>query len=247
MCMFTGPIELVADTKIFAARHGPRQALAYQMRVAARAPVAMVLPIPAVDADVAFVDLSGCADFFARIDAAMPDDELLGTDSMGDDDDAGAVLAVTRVGSFEASLVPRREEFLRLDRRFRLPDTVWLALPPYVGWSFAVFQLAADASTVHPMALTFRSRLADDAVFFPTVHVHDGDVAPVAGFDHGLYLQGQPGRADGALPWLRSRLRADLAFAGALDVVAPLVLPGAFLRRAHLHGQLPNVDVVVSV
>ena len=42
--------------------------------------------------------------------------------------------------------------------------------------------------TVHPMAFEFPRR-APAALFFPTVHIHDGEVHETAMFDHRLYCQ----------------------------------------------------------
>jgi hypothetical protein len=50
---------------------------------------------------------------------------------------------------------------------------------------------------IHPMALSFRTRNST-ALFFPTAHVHDGSVHPVAQFDHSLYAQA------GASQWRRN-------------------------------------------
>ena len=66
-----------------------------------------------------------------------------------------------------------RADFARLDERFRLPEVLFDAVPHYVDYGFAVFQLRPGNVTVHPMALTFPTR-APDRLFFPTVHVHDG-------------------------------------------------------------------------
>ncbi len=59
------------------------------------------------------------------------------------------------MGSFEASFVPTRRDFSRLDQRFRLPDDVWQALLGYDDWGFAVFKLGpmSRLTGVHPMAL----------------------------------------------------------------------------------------------
>lgn len=47
MCCFSGPVNDVAATRIFARMaEGGRQILAYEMTFAADAPVAMILPIP---------------------------------------------------------------------------------------------------------------------------------------------------------------------------------------------------------
>ena len=74
MCIFSGPVERVANTRIFARRaSNGRQVLVYQMQYASRRPVAMILPIPVSRAAaslgaaplVQFVSLKPYPDFFA--------------------------------------------------------------------------------------------------------------------------------------------------------------------------------------
>src|SRR5262249_45046878 len=109
-------------------------------------------------------------------------------------------LVVHTVGAFEASYVPSIDDFDRLDERFRLPTEVWQHLPEYADYGFAVFKLRkARRSRVHPMAFRFVTR-NPAALFFPTVHIHDGKVHEAADFDHELYFQG--GAREGAnLSW----------------------------------------------
>lgn len=89
---------------------------------------------------------------------------------------AAAPLRVHEVGSFEASFVPSLADFSRLDARFRLPDGLWEGLPIYADYGFAVFKLKAGERKVHPMAFEFASRDRRQ-LFFPTVHIHDGQIA----------------------------------------------------------------------
>ena len=79
MCMFSGPprvIERVSGTNILARSSSDgRQVLVYSMTVAARAPVAMILPLPvpagSAEAAVRFIDLKGYPTFFGDLDAAF--------------------------------------------------------------------------------------------------------------------------------------------------------------------------------
>jgi len=103
---------------------------------------------------------------------------------------AGGILEVHDTGDFDASFVPRVDDFARLDPRFRLDDELWGKLPQYTEYGFAVFKLkpAKQAKSVHPMAFRFPTRL-DDAIYFPTLHIHDGELPQNAEFDHMLYAQ----------------------------------------------------------
>jgi hypothetical protein len=110
------------------------------------------------------------------------------------------------------------------------------------------------------MAFEFPSRVPD-AVYFPTVHVHDGAVHSTANFLHKLYLQGltrtryltevlgypqpdwrwettaPPHAEDAPRPlrtWVTDRLATALA--EIVDVDAPLL-------RLHVWGDQPNADI----
>lgn len=242
MCCFSGPVLSVESTRIFARPlEGALQALVYEAKVAAGAPVAMVLPLPvpegAGDGAVRFVSLEGCPRFFAQLAQAFAPPR--GPPSRGLP--RPAALEVHEVGDFVASWVPTAADFARLDPRFRLAPEVLAALPQYRTFGFAVFQLAAAAEgrTIHPMALVFPRR-DPSSLFFPTFHVHDGAVHERASFDHELYLQG-------AAPagWERAGRRAgdvlDLpATAGLVDAEAPLAWRS-------IHGERANEDVVVPL
>ncbi|MCH9680485.1 MAG: hypothetical protein K0V04_03545 [Deltaproteobacteria bacterium] len=202
-------------TQIFA-RSMPegRQILVYGMNVAAKEPVAMILPIPvlpgAPDDAVRFIDLQGYPKFLHDLDAAFPPEEIPAGRGGGLRlqlaPESRPLLRVHEVGDFVASFVPSTADFERLDPRFRLSDAIWDALPQYGDYGFAVFQLhdlgsrggllgkltrRIQTKTIHPMAFEFPRR-DPQAVFFPTIHVHDGQVHAKALFDHHLYVQPGP-------------------------------------------------------
>ena len=196
MCCFTRPVQSVSTTNIFArdAENG-RQFLVYSMNYRAGEDLAMVLPLPVPPGSpedaVHFIDLKAYPDFFADMKLGFPEPQsraLRSRDNSAGVTAAAAPLAVVQVGSFEASFVPQLSDFTRLDARFRMPDGIWDKLPQYKRSGFAVFKLRKDAETIHPMAFSFPR--ADRAqLFFPTVHIHDGQVHPTAHFDHSLYCQ----------------------------------------------------------
>lgn len=203
MCCFTEYVEKVADTNIFARAVGERQTIVYSMAYAAKSALAMVLPIPVLpdspEAAVRFINLEKCPDFFAELRRGFPrPDASMGVEllSVGDLATATRTLEVHDVGSFEASFVPRPEDFGRLDERFRLPAEIWLELNHYRDWGFAVFKLKeTKLAHVHPMAFDFPRR-DRKRLFFPTLHVHHRRLEKMAEFDHTLYCQPEP-----ALNW----------------------------------------------
>lgn len=185
----------VAETRIFARVAGDTQWLVYQMRVETPSDIAMILPVPVVPSGpedaLSFIDLSGYEAFFEDLASLFPALESIAGElpSLGAPRAQSTKLVVHSVGSFEASYVPTRADFSRLDRRFRLPESVWDTLPRYPDWGFAVFKLKKGRKKrIHPMAFRFPTR--DPArIFFPTVHVHDGRFHEEAEFDHALYFQ----------------------------------------------------------
>lgn len=241
MCIFVPEIETVEKTRIFGRILNGTQVIAYQMHLAAETPVAMILPVPvARPGGFEFIDLSAHPQFFNYLDLCFPYEEASASDApLG-----RSTLPVERVGAFEASYVPTRADFERLDSRFRLPGPVWEALPDYEGWAFAVFQLAPGDQRRHPMAYKFSTREPGE-VFYPTVHVHDGTVPPEATFDHYLYAQGAKevsGWEKGKyLPGERAANdRPSDPGAGLVDQDEPLV-------RKYLGGKLPNIDTWLRV
>lgn len=202
MCCFSRSVPFVGATRIFA-RGLPDglQWLAYAMNVEIEEELAMVLPLPvppgpAEDA-VSFLDLSDYEGFFGDLARAFPPTSLAQAASRGfAPAPAPRTLEVHDVGMFEASFVPTRADFARLDERFRLPESTFAAMPRYDDYGFAVFRLKpkrgllgrVKRQSVHPMAFSFPRR-SPRSLFFPTVHVHDGTAPEYAVFDHQLYCQ----------------------------------------------------------
>lgn len=202
MCCFSRPVVSVTDTNIFAriASDG-WQYLVYQMNFETAEDNAIILPLPVkLPADeeetLEFISLEEYGNFFKHLNRGFPlAVSREPSNSARDDAKVGSarpLLAVHEVGDFIASFVPQVEDFDRLDEQFQIPKETWDELPAYSDYGFAVFQLKSRKGKPHPMAFRFRSRLAESdggSVFFPTVHIHDGEVHDKEGFDHTLFLQ----------------------------------------------------------
>jgi len=268
MCCFSGPVERVADTRIFArlSGRGGSQFLVYQMTYAAPHAVAMILPLPVLAATdsanpVRFIDLKGYPTFFGDLEKEFP--QLRSRGSLGGGGGFGGgsegiarTLPVFAVGDFEASFVPTLDDFRRLDARFTLPRQTWDQIPAYQNYGFAVFQLSPaaaqnEAKRVHPMAFEFETRNVvgggTSALFFPTVHIHDGRVHAREEFDHALYFQARQVAGRGALP-----VRPIDSSGGFGRFVKPgrahgIVQEGVPGYKMTLRGSLPNRDVWVPV
>lgn len=246
MCCFSKPVELVADTNIFArAAKDGRQFLVYGMTMNAAEELAMILPLPtpkdSKEDAVKFLNLEKYPDFFDELKSGFPPDKPNSRGPAKGGTDGGHKLKVVEVGSFVASFVPAVKDFARLDERFRLPAGVWDDLPQYKTWGFAVFQLKKGEKKVHPMAFEF-PRADPKKLFFPTVHIHDGKVHAKADFDHLLYCQCSAGETP--MEWDESPQPAEL-FLKKLDKALGIVDGKEHVYRKPLKGKLKNEDVYV--
>lgn len=267
MCCFGGrggALKYVGKSNLFARAAGERQLLVYSMSVATSEPVAMILPLPVPPGSpedaVRFIDLHGYPRLFTDLDAGFPD-VLLYPKSRGLLARSAApkrTLAVHRVGDFEASFVPALADFARLDPRFRMSDAVWRALPQYADWGFCVFKLidlrtswfgrwfgGRKPRTIHPMAFEFPRR-DPSRLFFPTLHVHDGEVHPHADFDHTLYYQAERALQPTVEAWTAQT--SPTVAAEFVDVArcAGLVDGAAPVHRLLITGTQPNTDVLLT-
>ena len=249
MCCFSGKrtVEEVKNTRIFArlGEHG-NQALIYAMSMSAREEVAMVLPIPVkagtAESGVRFFDYSGYSDVFADLNRCFPVTET-SADPFGgaSRSSRSAQLKVVPVGAYDASFVPTIADFSRLDERFRLPEGVWAKLPGYASFGFAVFKLRKGRHDVHPMAFSFPTA-RDGSVFFPTLHIHDGEVHDQEDFDHTLYLQGR--NLQMASQWEESRgLAVQKVKCGFSH---GMIRPEMHIYRRTIRGKFSNGDIVVK-
>lgn len=257
MCCFSQPVRFVGGTRIFARGVADgRQALVYAMDVEIDTELAMVLPIPVPQGSpedaVAFVSLEGYERFFDDLAAAFPPVFAAAPQAKGGLSRGRAVapkLVVHDVGLFEASFVPTRADFSRLDPRFRMPERVWDELPAVRDMGFAVFRLKPKKTSlfalggsrrqrVHPMAFLFPRR-DPDALFFPTLHVHDGHAPDTAHFDHALYCQPEPLLA-ALLGWTPSTQPLDRSVDA--EKARGLIATGEHARQLAIWGTQPNAD-----
>ncbi|WP_236517462.1 hypothetical protein [Sandaracinus amylolyticus] len=235
------PPVKVSGTRIFARCDGEVQTLAYSMHLRTKQELAMVLPLPVVpgapEDAIAFVDLSGAPVIFDQLAMLfMPFEPQAKGRPIARFAAPMPTLKVHSVGAFDASFVPSIRDFVRLDARFRMPDEVWRALPRYHDWGFAVFTLKKGDQRVHPMAFRFPTR-EPARVFFPTVHVHDGEVHEQAEFDHELYWQGERGAGDE---------RAYVQPSAQMEESSRGVVRAGEVRRRVMRGMFANDDVWIA-
>lgn len=241
----------VKSTRLFARRSRDHQYLVYQMAIDAPVDVAMILPLPVsvvADDAIEFLDLSAIPMLFDRLHACFEAPVSRGSFRGVPQAQAAPKLVVHNVGSFEASWVPALSDMNRLDERFRLDDKVWRDLPQFADYGFAVFKLKAGAHTIHPMAMKFPTK--DPALYFPTVHVHDGEVHRDAAFDHELYFQSDSFPVVDAPRGARPPVEvAHVAPQYRLDVAKTrgAVVENIRLHRIELRGTLANTDTRVRI
>ncbi len=247
MCCFSGKVNAVSNTNIFArAAKDGGQYLVYSMQFKAGNDLAMILPIPtptkSTEDAVKFINLEKYANFFADLRSGFPAPKDR-AEAKVEKQLAPAGLAIVDVGSFVASFVPAVKDFARLDKQFRLPDGVWEQLPQYKDFGFAVFKLKKSEKgeqKVHPMAFEF-PRADKEILFFPTLHIHDGSVPAKAGFDHALFCQVT---VDAPQNWDESPGLAD-TFVKIKDAVG-IVDGNAHVYRKLMKGSFENKDVGVN-
>ena len=250
MCCFSRPVQRVARTRIFARpTYAGRQVVVYAMELTAAEPLAMILPVPVKAGgepkEFKFTNLEAYPEFFVDLNRGFPVPPppaalALANPSPG----RKAKLEVVSVGAFEASFVPALADFDRLDARFRIDAGIWRKLPGYDRMGFAVFKLKAGKQHVHPMCFAF-PRAEVSKLFFPTLHLHDGQIHERESFDHELYAQGNGEQMPDVLNWEESR-----GWAGQFmktERTAGILHNDGDVYRRRLQGDLPNQDTYVEL
>ena len=265
MCCFAQPILSVSDTNLFArlsTADSASQLLVYQMQFESQVQNAMILPLPVAipsrEDSVRFISLKHYDDFFKDLSRGFPSEApptrgFLPWNRMAPT--ADAQLVVHDVGDFVASFVPTLADFRRLDSQFVIPKESWEKLPEYSDYGFAVFQLKSLAGKPHPMAFEFTTRWPG-RIFFPTVHIHDGEVHDMDQFDHVLYLQHPefdrvvgtyrgPRTPDATTRFVRSKWPAqNFCKTGRTEGI---VVPNQLVHRTEIRGLQRNQDVIRPV
>jgi hypothetical protein len=260
MCCFSGDVESVKNTKIFA-RISPNgdQWLIYSMAYRSKSLNAMILPLPVAKGSgekaVEFPIPTPWKNFFLDLDLAFPPlrtwaDWLPKRKSDSIETMLDGSLEVHDLGNAIASYVPSQKDFDRIDPRFRIAPDIWKQIPQYEDYGFAVIQLKSLAAELLPVVMRFPSR-DPNKIFFPTMHIHDGQVHPTEQFDHwlytqeplfdrycGLYLGGET--IDPNTRWIRSAL--PIAKTIPTKAYGSSIEPRLLVHRQRLVGNLPNED-----
>lgn len=263
MCIFSAQyVDKVSATNIFARFENGRQVLVYGMDIQTRTDVAMILPLPvhreSGEEAVRFISLQGYPYFFRDMKTGFPLPIAWKSSSPAPATATRTMpkLIVHEVGDFEASYVPTANDWDRLDKRFRIPPVVFDAVPGYRAFGFAVFKLKSTTRKtwfrflgskvhtrrIHPMAFEF-PRADSDRLFFPTVHVHDGQFHPLADFDHTLFCQYPFPLNENLARWTQSTDVASTFL--KIEKGNGTVKPDLFCYKRDIRGQQKNEDVWV--
>lgn len=249
MCCFTGNVEGVKNTRIFARISSDgTQSLIYQMALESKREVAMVLPIPVKRGSgedaLHFVSLESYLTVFDDLEKGFPEPRGAKMSVPGVSADYGGLfrrpLKVVSVGAYDASYVPSIPDFSRLDKRFRLPDDIWDQLPGYRDFGFAVFKLKRGRTEPHPMAFTFPTARPGQ-LFFPTLHIHHGKVPKDEEYDHTLYAQA---RGVNFSNWEESPQPASHFV--KTDQTQSIVRADRHVYKRQYFGLMTNGDIVVK-
>ena len=281
MCIFSGHVEDVNSTNIFARVSGNVEYLAYSMNVAAEMDVAMILPIPAVLPDktnlinnigssgytlskdgIIFLDLSDYPELFKDLESPFQVttrefDNLSFSASKG-------VLAVEQVGDYICTFVPTNNDWDRIDPQFKLSNDTWAKLNYQENYSFVVVQLniiekfpkmnvlgksnrvkpsaRVEKKKFHPIAFIFETQFPN-WIYFPTTHVHDGQVHDREEFNHNFYFQSLEIKKPHEAGFEKSG-----STAGAFVNIAKakgLVEPNQLILKSTMNGTFPNLDTWV--
>jgi hypothetical protein len=233
MSAFSGNLQLVSNTRIFARPENGQEFLAYQFDFAADGPIALTMPLPTppgTTADaVKFTDLSGYPEFFVDMEKGFP----YARDVTG----ANRKMRAGTPNAYEGFFYPTLQDLSGLEEDLRIPDEVWSQLVEYNDFGFAVVKISPDVHPFYPLALQFPMR-NPNLLYFPTLHIRNGQAPEEVNFDHDLFCQARAG-------WLRTY---DIASSFMdIDRANGVIDPGERVSRMTVQGMHPNSDILVGL
>jgi len=199
MCIFSGKVEKVSDTKILVYEtSGGRQVTFYENSVHPDKKVesnAMILPCPFNGNDEIklynlenypnlFDDCSKCFPLIANrksTEGKIKSANLLSSN-----------LEIVDVGGYKVSIAKNLDDVLKIDKTvFILPDNIAKLLSKHYsqGFAFIICVFANKQIKAHPIAYE-HSKLKSSELFVPTRHAHGGEHEPEqakADFHHVIY------------------------------------------------------------
>lgn len=190
MCIITSKVENVSNTKIYASANedNTRQLTIYSNEVSTKTHNAMILPVPNPDS-VQFHNFETYPSFFEDCEKCFRSIPTRSAAHLTASFRMNESLPVYKVGSYLASIVPRFEDFMRLDRNlFELSNELLSMLSHFYDqrFGFIVCILKKGTHNYHPFAYS-HDLLEPSKLFLPTRHYHPGEAGATADWDHIIY------------------------------------------------------------
>lgn len=203
MCIFTGPVDTVTNTKIFATMLGGESAgtqfTCYNNVVELKNanPVAMVigLPNPTGEPDkINMFDMSPYPEFFDKLQSLFHAPVVyrgMKGPGLSMKNSPPKVLPVLKCGPYSYSVAPTFADLKRIDwTRFEMsPDVEKLLESQYANNGFGFLVCLCSETGSYPTIGVTHPALANGELFLPTMHEHAGgaDGSTVADWDHTIY------------------------------------------------------------
>jgi hypothetical protein len=249
MCIISGQVHYVANTRIFAYPYNDRQMTVYQNQVGTGKQALMILPVP-YPQSIRFEEaVMKTPDFFGLCERSFTIEHTLSvTRSLSAEGQAKQYLEVRNIGPYAVSVANTLEDIQRLDPSvFQLEEELTFLLqgqyPSPFGFLCCV--LRRGEQKYEPLAYSHK-RLFPDRLFLPTLHyhTHPGDFGHTEEWSHDIYtLLTSPYEAhtdSKARPKIPNHLDTDRFPPSGTDNRSLRMVP---LRKWSKHGPYKNVDL----
>lgn len=241
MCLFSGDIESVSNTKIFVSpcSGNSTQLTVYSNKVSVENEAFMVLPFPGKF--VKFVDLTNRKELFGDLNDYFPKTRSM---ALG----VSRSLSFTQVGSYQAIAMQDFKELVNTSPKLNInisPDLMSFLEKNYSNFGFIVFRLMKNAE-YHPFGYVHTT--PNGEMFIPTMHYHshridDSKSEVKTDWDHTIYTLNREVKAGlASLPGEKVDIRNRHFNYDSLpgDLQSP-----EFLMKYKVRGtNFPNMDLV---
>lgn len=190
MCIFIAEAD-VKNTQIFVAPLENKQVIVYENTAQSTVYNAMVLPVPlnSMESGVTLIDMSAYTNLWAELDKYFPIEKSggWGMASFGSSAQS-VVLPIHKVGGYDCSIAPTLLDMARLQSdHFNLPANVKDILEKHYsqGYAFVICRFRSSVVQHHPIGIV-SDRLANGALFIPTMHEHNDGAPKVSPGFHNI-------------------------------------------------------------
>ncbi len=268
MCMFSGSVSSVSQTKIFVAplTVSGKQITVYSKKVTLGAKtdkhVAMVLPFPTKDGSCQVVDLSKYKTIFSDLDKLFPAPKSFvrsSTDSFGGSRSL-PMLAVERSGSYQYTVVPSWNDLDRVQSNVFNVDlaAIKTMTQQHYLYGFGFLVCIIDQSAEYYPIAYIHDMLPEQCLFVPTRHQHGKSKETSSDWSHAIYSLGTVSNHCGASATVYNQNHQPSSFPIALEKILQLNLLGSvadklpnlinpkYIRKLEIEGRKKNQDYVFA-